>query len=408
MSRRSKYRFLLFVLLVLDLILFLLFKTGDKASSPKTATNGNYPEIGELQGKSYNFDQLKKYFTNLANKKGAAYAYDVLKIAPIPPYIDMHLMGHVVGDVLYKQQGINGIKVCTDDFRNACSHSIVVGLLLEKGEGVLPQIAQVCHQAPGGGGAYTMCYHGLGHGILAYTNYDLAKATSLCAKTSKAGASGEEAVQCVGGTIMEIISGGDHDKKTWNMMRPKYLTTTDPFKPCYVSYMPDAARGMCLTYLTPYLFEVAGANLRSPTEKDYANAFKLCGSLNDTSDKDTCFASFGKEFVVLAAQRDIRGVNQMSQDQLKKVYNWCQMAQDHDGIAACIMSAVGSMYWGGENNKAVSISFCSSIPETSYQQSCFGNLIGNVSVFVKDTAYRQSFCKEVPDSFQKQCQEKLL
>lgn len=396
------------VLINLVLLSVWLFQNMTVRHPASQTAGGKYPEVAQLQGKNYTFIQLKDYFTKLANAKGAPYAYEVLKIAPIPPNIDMHLMGHVVGDILYKQQGMKGITVCTQDFRNACSHSIVVGLLLEKGEGVLPQIGQVCRQAPGGSGAYTMCFHGLGHGILAYTNYDLAKAAQLCAKTSTRGADGEEAVQCIGGTIMEIISGGDHDKLTWNKMRPKYLKPDDPFYPCYASFMPQSARGMCLTYLTPYLFEVAGANLQSPTEQDFAKAFSLCNKLTDQDDKQTCFASFGKEFVVLAAQRDIRSVDSMTNDQFKKVYDWCLLSKDHQGTAACIESAVGSLYWGGENDRHTSIAFCSSIPDKSIQQSCFDNLIANVSVYVADKNYRQSFCQDLSQGYQQQCREKLL
>ena len=111
----------------------------------------------------------------------------MLKRASVPSGTDMHLLGHVVGDILYAQEGLKGIKTCTHDFRNACSHTIVVGLFSEQGEVALPKIAETCYQAPGGSGAYTMCFHGLGHGVLAYTGYDLTKAAQLCQKTGTTG-----------------------------------------------------------------------------------------------------------------------------------------------------------------------------------------------------------------------------
>src|SRR5438876_609575 len=82
-----------------------------------------------------NFDQLKSYFHDLAQKKGARYAFEILRQAPLGPNIDLHLLGHTVGDELYKQEGLNGITDCNNDFRNACSHSIVIGLFYDKGEG---------------------------------------------------------------------------------------------------------------------------------------------------------------------------------------------------------------------------------------------------------------------------------
>jgi len=87
------------------------------------------------------FKELANYFTEIAEAKGAPYALDVLKAAPIPLDTDMHLLAHTVGDILYRQQGLEGIKVCTHDFRNACSHSVVIGAFLEQGEAALPGIA---------------------------------------------------------------------------------------------------------------------------------------------------------------------------------------------------------------------------------------------------------------------------
>lgn len=393
---------LTFVILDILLLAFWLSNKNSPNLSQQNTQTTSYPEVIELQGNNMTFSELKQYFTDLALKKGAPYAYQVLKIAPIPLNIDMHLMGHVVGDILYKQQGINGIKICTQDFRNACSHSIVVGLLLDKGEQILPDIAAACRQAPGGKGAYTMCYHGLGHGILAYTAYDLPKAIELCQKTGS-----EQGIQCIGGTIMETISGGDHDKALWTKQRTKYLKKDDPFYPCMASFMLEEAKNMCLTYLTPYLWEVVGADLGKPTPQHFEKAFTLCQKLSGRN-QNVCYGSFGKEFTVLAQDRDIRKIEQMSEEQLERVYNWCELAKDEEGINACISTALSSLYWGGENNRAVSIRFCKIISNSSRQSSCFQNLISFVSYYISDKGYRESFCGELPESYTNDCRKKLI
>lgn len=400
------FKIAILTFILFDILLFGFYITNKNSNKSFPTAQGNpadYPEVHQLAGNNMSFTELKKYFTDLANAKGAEYAYNVLKIAPVPPNTDMHLMGHVVGDVLYKQQGINGIKICTNDFRNACSHSIVVGLLLDKGEKVLPDIAKACRLAPGGSGAYTMCYHGLGHGVLAYTNYDLPKAVNLCQKTETGQGEG---VQCIGGTIMEIISGGDHDKLTWGKMRPNYLKASNPLYPCLSSFMPANARSMCITYLTPYLWEAVGANMGQPNSSDFAKAFALCNPLSEP-DRDTCFAGFGKEFVVLAQNRDIRIIDQMTNDQLTQVYSWCQMAKQESGIRACNSSALSSLYWGGENKPDASVRFCSVISDKDRQGACFGELIGSVSYYISDTNYRQNFCGSLPQAYKSDCQSRL-
>lgn len=372
-----------------------------------------YTEVEELAGKELNFPDLSVYFTNLAERKGAAYAYEVLKRIPVPPNIDMHLMGHVVGDILYRQEGLEGIKICTHDFRNACSHSIVVGLFLEKGTAALPEIADACRAAPGGSGAYTMCFHGLGHGVLAYADYDMEKAISLCKKTGTAAYHNREYIECVGGTVMELIGGGFHDRELWAQARPKYLNPTDPLGLCTGSIMPTDAREICIVYATPYLFEVVGANAGSPRAEDFAKAFKYCDALPvwDRQNRDACFGGFGKEFVGLALGRDIRSatVANISGEQYQRVYEWCLLAQHKDGTAACLTHAMNSFYWGGENDRTIALQFCATIPVQDQYNSrtCFLNLMGSVRQYIQNTTYKKEFCTEVPVEYRGECKGRL-
>lgn len=380
------------------------------------SVSGSYPELNQIEGKSLSFAELSTFFKKLAQAKGAEYAFDVLKVAKLPPDTDLHLLGHTVGDELYKQKGLQGITVCTNDFRNACSHSIVIGLLTEKGEGALPAITQACAQAPGGSGAYTMCFHGLGHGVLAYAGYDLDRAVAMCEKTgplrrssSEASTRGE-APQCIGGVIMEIISGGGHNHALWAQQRTKYLRKENPLTSCQSKIMPPDGRIFCLIYITPYLWEAAGADTGSPTAKDFSASFKFCDALpaDDAAGRDACFGGFGKEFTTLANDRDIRNVDQMDEQHMRQVYDWCTLAQNTNGTAACVAAAMNSLYWGGENKPAGAIRFCNVISDEYQQRSCFMNLITSVQTYRSDAAYRQEFCKAIPVSYLAGCTARLM
>lgn len=374
-----------------------------------TVTNkeSDISEIRQLQSKSWSFDELKKYFTNLAEKKGAQYAFDVLKTAPLPPDTDLHLLGHVVSDILYKQQGADGIQICTRDFRNACSHSIVVGLFTDKGEAALSGIGQACQKAPGGLGAYIMCYHGLGHGILAYSGYDFLQTLNYCQKTGTVNYQFKEYPECVSGAVMEIISGGGHDHNIWLKQRTKYLKADHPFYLCSADFMPEQARGRCYDYITPYLWESTGANPDHPDEADFKKSFALCSQISESSYRRICYGGFGKEFVTLAAARDIRKVDQMDNQQLKQAVLWCSLAPDQQAVNDCLGSALSSIYWGGENDVSAAVRFCNVIADPGNQKNCFQNLIGQVSFYVKDPGYRESFCEKLPSGLFNECQQRL-
>ena len=365
-------------------------------------------ELNELKGNQMNFKELSVYFTELSEKKGADYSYEVLNISDIPLNIDMHLLAHVVGDILYRQEGIDGLKKCTHNFRNACSHTIVIGAFLEKGEAALPEVSKACGEAPGGKGAYTMCFHGLGHGVLAHTEYDLEKAVKLCKKTGTKEYGDQEYIECAGGAVMEMMSGVN-DREQWEIQSKKYFDDDDPFAPCSTDVIPKEVEAICYTYLTPHLFEFVGANLNQPTEKDYENAFKLCNRVpKDDENRNICFASFGKEFVVLAQNRDIRKIENMTLHQLSSVYNWCGLSNDTEGRKSCNSSALQSLYWGGENNRTISIDFCGVIEDSTLQKSCFTELIGAVSFYIDDNTYKSEFCKELPNSYRDDCQTSLI
>jgi hypothetical protein len=339
--------------------------------------------------------ELSRYFSALAEEKGALYAYEVLRRGEFPPNTDTHLLGHVVGEKLYQESGASGMEHCTDEFRNACSHAIVVGLLVEQGEGSLSSMGDICRRAPGGRGAYTMCFHGLGHGIFAYTDYDLSKTIALCRTLGTAAHKGREYGQCFGGVVMELIGGGDHDKARWQQARSIYLDTKDPLAPCNRAVTPPELKSICYLYLTPHLYSFDGGNLAHPTTEDFrnafSNAFSYCELVEGKQEKDSCFAGLGKEFPSLAQSRDIRRIEDISVEKLKQVYAWCDLAGHTEGREACLRSVVQSLFWGGENDPRAAISFCEVAVGAEDRDACMGELLGAARNYIPLEA-RPSFC----------------
>jgi hypothetical protein len=364
-----------------------------------------YPEIQQLEATSYDFGQLSRFFTKMAEKKGAVYAFEVLKNAPIPPNTDMHLLGHVVGDILYKQKGIEGISYCTQDFRNACSHSIVVGYFLAYGEEGLSKIAETCREAPGGSGAYTMCFHGLGHGILAAVDYDLVRTVSLCGKTGTPVYGYREGSECVGGAIMEMISGGFHNKDLWKKQSEIYLSPTDPLLPCTADYITGDMRRMCLEYITPHLVTAAGGSLNDgiPDDDVLRVSFSYCDRLTHEIERRACYEGFGKEFVVLVHNRDIRTIDAMSNQEMRRIVELCAFAGNKKGQIDCLTHALDSLFWGGENDPQASVRFCSILDSKDIQDACFTHLIEVMKYFTKDQNQREIFCQKVPEQYKRIC-----
>lgn len=364
--------------------------------------------LTELAQVEPRFDAIGKFFVRLAEREGGVYAFEVLKRATLPPGIDFHLVGHLIGDELYKQQGLEGMKYCTHDFRNACSHTVVIGALLEHGMRVFDTVHGVCEQAPGGSGAYTMCFHGFGHGVLAYTGYDVAEAVELCSRVGTEAYRYREYSECAGGITMEMVSG-IHDPDLWQQKKQEYMTEGDPLRLCREAF-PDEVREMCYVYITPEIFTAAGALLGNPDPTTFEKAFSYCDAISreDVSGREACFGGLGKEFVVLIQDRDIRKVEETPTEKLALIDDWCAATGDEEGRSTCLTYALNSLYWGGENDAGVSIRFCSVLDNETHRERCFGNLIGNVSFFVRDVSYREQFCGLLPEEFRASCRERLL
>ena len=407
MILNTKKTILIFILL--DIALFSIFILKNYSSS---SFRGDFSEIEKVKNAGMDFRSLSVFFTDLANEKGGEYAYKSLALAAkllyIPPNIDLHLLGHVVGDILYKQEGIEGIKVCTNDLRNACSHSIVVGAFLEKGRPVLKEVVELCKLAPGGKGAFTMCVHGLGHGVLAFTEYDMKEAVKLCEDIGDPNAGDRIYTECAGGISMEMMAGVN-DREQWEKEKPNYFSKTDPLSPCDLDFMPDAARPICYNFLTPHLFEFAGANLSRPLAEHYKKAFTYCNEIpkDRISERSSCYSGFGKEFVVLVNDRNVQSVENMGADKLARIYEWCSLTDDSQGRNNCMHSALASLYWGGENKPEAALKFCSLISNRDDNESCFNGLINAVGFYIDDQGYKKSFCAEVPEGLKENCRARL-
>ncbi|MEX2090764.1 MAG: hypothetical protein WD989_01365 [Candidatus Paceibacterota bacterium] len=401
----KKYAWTLAIAGFIIVNMFLVLSFLETGSGPARADLAAVKEdLEDFKSKNLkSFKDLSEYFSGLAEAKGAVYAYELLKIAPVPPNTDMHLLGHVVGDLLYRQEGVKGIYKCTQDFRNACSHTIVVGLFFEKGEAALEEMADICRKAPGSGGAYTMCFHGLGHGILAYNDYNLEKTVAMCSKVGTSQYQNREIGECIGGSIMEIIGGGFHDQEAWKRERQKYLKKEQPLYPCNSDLIIEEGRHLCYSYLTPHLFVSAGADLGNPSPLNFEKAFTFCDKLpaHNTQDRLACFAGFGKEFVALVKSRDIRKINELSDDEMKKIHLWCSLAKVGDGTTHCLMGAMASIFWGGENDPKVSIRYCLLLDE-SRQDACF-NVLVSEAFRNMGPQWTRSLCLDFPDKHKSKC-----
>lgn len=386
-----------FVVLAVAVVVYI-------ASIPQTV--GLYPEATSIATDVKSFDELGDRFVAVAEEKGAPYALALLAKAPLPQGTDIHLLGHYVGEVLYKQEGVSGMRFCTPDFRNACSHAIVVRAFQEYGEGALSSIREACLLAPGGTGAYTMCYHGLGHGIFSFTKFSLPETVALCKKTGTKERYFGEYGECVGGAIMELMGGGGHDPEGLEAAQKRYLSGANPIEVCTAPFMPKQVRERCMVYLTPHIWKTAGIDLGKPDPMLFSKAFGACRAipLSDPVVRDSCFAGFGKEFPGIVTGRDSRHLEDLADESFRDMSRWCTYAQDEAGEKECMRSALRFLVWGGEHDPAVARRFCALAISESQRVACYDYLIKEYHYYLKPEEYAP-LCGMLPERYQEACLE---
>jgi len=206
---------------------------------------------------------------------------------------------------------------------------------------------------------------------------------------------------------MELTGGGGVDPRLWEQSKEKYLAGS-PVALCASYIVPDDFKNICMTYITPQIWEAVGISLGAPEEEKFADAFALCEDIpaSDTELIESCYSGFGKEFIPLAGARDIRDISSYSNSDFGRAISWCLYAGNEEGKKWCINEGLDSIFWGGENNPEASFRYCSVVGEVvdaEYQNSCENKLAENISFYIEDKEQKRNLCGKLPGSFQEQC-----
>ncbi len=243
----------------------------------------------------------------------------------------------------------------------------------------------------------------LGHGVVAYFGYDLKKTVAYCQKFGTEAYGMRESVECVGGAIMELVGGGGHSRTLWLAARDRYFTY-DPLSPCMSSVLPDNdMKSVCLMYVTPELVARAGGSSSNLEPRYFAKAMSYCDTISKSKQslRDSCYGGFGKEFIPLTNDHDIRTVDRMSDAQYATALSWCNYAGATDGKDSCVRSEIASVMWGGETNPDTWFRFCGLI-SGELQDSCYDELAGSIRQYITD-GRNAAFCKRLPGAYLQPC-----
>ena len=204
------------------------------------------------------------------------------------------------------------------------------------------------------------CTHGLGHGLMIQTGFDVPTALSVCARLE----SRWDEVTCTGGVFMENGS-------TVYGVRSRWLKDDDPVYPC--NSVKARSRASCYLRVTTQMLRVNGF--------DWAATARSCRALDPRWHR-LCFRSYGRDAVEHTAENP------------QRIHRLCRL----------LGSAAGDCLYGAARTLANrqawtdrAAAFCR-LASSSERSSCFGGVGVVVGLLNGTNADRRRACERLTDA----------
>ena len=262
---------------------------------------------------------------------------------------------------------IAGTPVCASGYY----HGIIERAFLGQPKGKLDVVArQMCTDSKITEQRFLLyqCIHGLGHGLMIYTGYDMPGSLKTCHALKEE----FDEISCSGGVFMENFSSSYG-------VTSKYLRKNDPIYPC--NSVAEKYKAQCYGLVT--------ANLLKRTGYDQKKTADGCKK-SEPDWVGICFESFG---------RDVSGIAGKSAE---KALASCRLAgKDNEGD--CLYGAAREIV-NSDAEGARGARFCNKAPKRDRERCFIG--IGSVMASVKssENALRGA-CRDLSGKYDRACLE---
>ncbi len=291
---------------------------------------------------------------------------------------DCHQQAHQIGRIGYKIYKEIAFAESSAACHSGAYHGAMETFLAEVGtQDLALKVDAICKLFDTSFGIFE-CLHGVGHGILAYLDYDLPQALETCQllKTDF------DKSSCYGGVFMENIvsaqgQGADPAHKTeW--------ANDDLQFPCNKIDQDKNIQYQCYQMQTSWMLTL--------TSHDFDKVGQECLKVPKEM-IPVCFKSFGRD----AAGFTLR--------EPAEIVNLCEkVPKKQDFYDQCITGAVNVIvdFWG-PNLKEQAAQLCKLLPETN-KKSCYSVSAGRLLDVFRTQEERQMVCKSFETKYQNLCQ----
>jgi cytochrome c553 len=348
---------------------------GDSAAGSgrgKSVVGRFRPDDTRLEG-CLDTDCRRQAFGNIAYREGPKAALDLFdeKVSEQPIETDCHRIAHTIGaaSLEYYKGSVakalaNGRSTCWSGYY----HGVVERSFVGAKDSELPQRSrQICADPDIRKTSFLayQCVHGLGHGLMIHTGYDLPGSLRVCDKLT----TGWDSDSCEAGVFMENVSSSYGVKSRW-------LRDGDLIYPCNV--VAEKYKLYCYLMVTSRILAANGY--------DWKQTAATCRK-SDRGWVTTCFQSLG---------RDASG---NTRQDVPKILELCGVAGDM--MRECIYGAARDVTSNDASPKRAK-GLCESAAE-QFRAYCFEGIGTIIGGFHAEREGRRAACKAVTTEYFRAC-----
>ncbi len=297
-----------------------------------------------------------------------------------------HDLAHVLGHHAFLVYGLDislTLGECSYEVFQGCIHGALQAyfddLARQGTELTKASLNTLCSAATSQFEVYT-CYHGVGHGITMYTNYDLPGSLDTCDMLT----GWFERASCVGGVFMENVVAyhdsldPDHEAHDHGHgEEPTYwINPDDPAFPCNAVKAKFASA--CWRMQTSVILRANGA--------DFQAAALICDAQGDYA--DACYSSLGRD----AAPYGDRQASRMSK--------YCSYASTDAFRTTCIEAFTAGVILQ-ENDPESGMALCTQL--SVYDKEACYRETGVQARFMRTVDEVNAMCDAAPEQYQATC-----
>lgn len=290
-------------------------------------------------------------------------------------YGDCHQPAHLAGRFAYKVSS----KKVFQSFRSECHsgglHGAIEAYFMENGIQNLSNDVDLICPPELNHFFYHQCIHGIGHGLMAWSNYELIDVLKYCDRLKRSHDS------CWSGAFMENVVGGlggHHAHGKPEHPNTKYLSA-DPHYPCKI--LEDKYKGNCYFYQT--------SRMMTLFQGDFSKIASACAEAPE-SVQVYCFESMG---------RDVGGVHRGDPQGAIKA---CSTVASSPSRIRCLTGAVQDSFWD-PSGQDKALHFCKLLTEETEKGDCYTTIFTRASQVLASKNDLKRFCAKSEPPYRGRC-----